>query len=377
MEDTIKIMLDKTMFMVTDLSLFQKARQEASRGYFTLVQNPSKSEQRSGIYKPRLTLTRRFNASGRNESTLAIELSLAKLLFKNNFDEFRDESFKQSAEILQSALKDMGIRVFYEVLINAPVSAIHLSKNFPLTDGLIPYHYIKRISEGNYKLSLATDKIEYRDDGNLFKIHTNSWELVFYDKLNEMGIAKRSEKLSEEKDISIQLKLFENLKIRKPFEVLRMEARLNTRANIRHILKEIGRNDEVTFKGLYNSEFSQAVLLYFLDYIEKARPSLLDYQPRNTQSILPDIILNNPAYSSRKQLFLYGMRRAMEDYSMRELRNMLGKDKTRAWYRLVNECSSINLPKSRDVFEVLRKQLTAFKPLRLLDFQDKMINNDK
>lgn len=370
-------MLDKTMFMVTDLSLFQKGRQEASRGYFTLVQNPSKSELRSGIYKPRLTLTKRFNASGRHESTLAIELSLAKSLFKNNFDEFRDDSFKQSAEVLQLTLRSMGIRVFYEVLINAPVSAIHLSKNFPLTDGSIPYSYIKKVSEGNYKLSLATDKIEYRDDGSLFKIHTNSWELVFYDKLNEMGIAKRSEKLSEEKDISLQLKLFENLKKRKLFEVLRMEARLNTRAKIRHILKEIGRNDELTFKGLYNSEFSQAVLLYFLDYVEKARPSLLDYQPQNTKSILPDIILNNPAYSSRKQLFLYGMKRAMEDYPMRELRNMLGKDKTRAWYRLVNECKSVNLPKSRDVFGVLRKQLIAFEPLKLIDFEAGMINNDK
>jgi len=29
------------------------------------------------------------------------------------------------------------------------------------------------------------------------------------------------------------------------------------------------------------------------------------------------------------------------------------------------------------VFSMLKKQLTEFKPMKMLDFQDKMLNNDK
>lgn len=370
-------MLDKNMFLVNNLSLFQKERQNATRGYFTLVQNSTKSELLNGIYKPKLTLTKRFNFSGRFEPTLSIEASLPKLVYKNNFDELIDADFKYVAETLQKRLKEMGISVFWEVLINAPISSVHFSKNIPLTDGTTPYHYIKKISEGNYKLSVHTDKANYRDDGQLFKLHVNSWELAFYDKLKELDLAKKSDKGSEESDNAIQLGLFNKLTTLKPFEVFRMEARLNTRAKIKRVLKEIGTNDELTFKGLFSSKLSKAVLLYFLDYIEKTRPKLLDYKPREPKSLLPDIIINNPDFSPRKQVMLYGLKQAIDTYGMRELRNMFGKQKNREWYRFVDESKEINLPKTPDVFQILRKHLMLFEPLKLLDFQAKMINNDK
>jgi len=370
-------MLGRNMFLVNNLGLFQKERQNASRGYFTLVQNPTKTELKNGIYKPRLTITNRFNYSGRQEATLSIEFSASKLLYGNNFDELKDENFQHVAELLHIKLKEMGVSIFWELLINAPVSAIHYSKNIPLTDGTTPYHYIKKISEGNYKLSLQTDKANYRNNGQLFKLHVNSWELAFYDKLNELNLARISEKNSIENDNAIQLDLFKDKTMRKPFEVLRMEARLNTRAKIKQVLQEIGRTDELTFKSLFNSQISQAVLLHFLDTIEKARPVLLDYKPKQSTSLLPDIIVNNPSLSPKKQIMLYGLKQAMDMYGMRELRIMLGKKENREWYRLVEESKQIVLPKTQDTFRTIRNHLTSFEPLKLLDFQDEMINNDK
>ena len=44
MLDTIKLLLSKDMFWVTDKTYFQKETQNALRGYFTLVQNPTKTE---------------------------------------------------------------------------------------------------------------------------------------------------------------------------------------------------------------------------------------------------------------------------------------------------------------------------------------------
>ena len=134
MIDTVKLTLAKGMFMVTDISKFHRGITNAGRGYSILVQNPTKSELKRGIYKPRLSITNRFNTTGRSETTLTIELSLSKLLYGNNFEELQDTDFDLIIDKLQKALKDMGIRVFRELLIKAPVSAVHYSKNIILTE---------------------------------------------------------------------------------------------------------------------------------------------------------------------------------------------------------------------------------------------------
>ncbi len=149
MLDTIKLTLDKSMIAGIDKTLFQKETQNASRGYFTLVQNPTKTELQNGIYKPRLTLTNRFNTSGQRGLTLAIEFSAPKLLFGNNFDELMDSNFPAVIDKLETVLKTMGIRVFHELMLAAPVSAIHYSKNIPLTDGTTPHYLINKIKEAN------------------------------------------------------------------------------------------------------------------------------------------------------------------------------------------------------------------------------------
>lgn len=377
MIDTIKLTLGKNMFHITDISLFQKDTMNATRGWFTLVQNPTKTELRNGIIKPRLTLTKRYNFSGRFEPTLAIEVSLPKLVFKNNFDELIDANFQDVAETLQKRLKEMGVLVFYEVLVNSPVSAIHYSKNIPLTDGTTPYHYIKEISKGNYPLSLDTDKADYRNNSQLFKLHVNSWELIVYDKIKEFEKAKVSEKRSIENDNAIQLDLFKTLPMKRPFEVLRIEPRLNKQLIIKKIFKTLEIDVPLTFQNLFNSKISQAVLLYYLDYIEQYRPMLLDYNSRDIKSLLPDIIVNNPNFSMSKQFMLYGLKQAMDMYDMRDLRKMFGKQKNREWYRLIDKSTNIHLPKIQDTFGTLRKHLTEFKPLKLVDFQNQMLNNDK
>ena len=72
MIDTVKLTLDKSMYNITDISKFQKEKMNAARGFFTLVQNPTKTELQNGIYKPRLTLAKRYNVAGIFEPTLSV-----------------------------------------------------------------------------------------------------------------------------------------------------------------------------------------------------------------------------------------------------------------------------------------------------------------
>jgi hypothetical protein len=377
MLDTIRLTLDKAMFLILDVGLFQKERQNASRGYFTLVQNSTKSELANGIYKPRLTLTRRFNCSRRFEETLAIELSLPKLIFGNNFDELRDNNFTIVLEKLVLVLKTMGIRVFTHILSKAPVSAIHYSKNIPLTDGSTSHYYISKLQQANSSLALDVNKTDFSNEGYGYKWHSNSYEVAFYDKIHDLGKAKKSDKRSVEDNNTLQLNLIEKLRLQKPLEVLRMEVRINNRQKLRQLLQKLHITTEPTFINLFNSMISQKILLYYLNEIERNRLSVLDYQTNKPEALLIDLVINNPEIGIKRTLQLYGLKHALDSVNPRELRAIFGKYHPRSWYRLFSEAKKVKLPPTKNPFIVIRNHLTKFDPLKLVDISDKMINNDK
>ena len=369
MVDTIKLVLDKGMFVLTDQSLFQKETMQAARGFFKLVQNPTPSDLRNGIYKPRLTLTKRFNVSGRFEPTLTIELSLPKLLFGNNFDELTLDDFGTVTTILQSRLKEMGVRIFTKILESAPVSSVHYSKNIPLTDGMTPHYLISKIKEANIKLSLDVNQTDYRNDGHSYKWHATSYEVAFYDKIKDLEMAKKSEKRAVEKDNKLQLGLFEKFQERKRFEVLRMEVRLNSRQKIKQLFKTLDIQSDLTYKNLFSPIISQRVLLHYLNELESKRLSLFDYKTTNSKSLLADLVVNNPSIGPLKTMQIYGLKQAFDNITPRELRAMFGGYSQRGWYRLTAEAKKIKLPATKSPLGVIRKHLTSFDPLKLVDFQ--------
>lgn len=377
MIDTMKLTQDKSMVSILNKDLFQKERQNASRGYFTLVQNPTKTELRNGIYKPRLTLTKRFNVSGRFEQTLSIELSLPKLVYGNNFDELKDDDFPLVVEKLSEVLKAMGVRVFKELLISAPVSTVHYSKNIPLTDGSTPHFIIKKIKEANIPLALDINQTDYRNDGHSYKWHSNSYEVAFYDKIKDLEMALKSDKRTLEKDNRIQLHLFNEIAKKEKVEVLRMEVRLNNRQKMKQLFKMLNIESELTFKSLFSESISKCMLLHYLNELEKQRPKILDYSPPNSATLLAQIIVNNPNIGVQKTLQLFGLKQALDTITPRELRAMLGKSSTRSWYRLIAQTKNIKLPQVDSPFDIVRKNITDFKPLKLVDFKVGMINNDK
>lgn len=377
MLDTIRLTLSKDMFWVMDKTYFQKQTQNALRGYFTLVQNPTKSELKNGIYKPRLTMTKRFNTTGMHEATLAIEFSAPKLLYGNNFDELSEKDFTPVVALLQSRLKEMGVGVFTSILENAPVSAIHYSKNIPLIDGTTPHLLIGKIKQANISLALDVNQTDYRNDGHSYKWHSNSYEVAFYDKLKDLEMANKSEKRAIENDNAIQLNLFETFKERKRLEIMRMEVRLNRRQKIGQLFRTLGIQSELTLKNLFSPTIAQRVLLHYLDELESKRLPLFDYKPTSPNSLLADLVINNPSIGIRKTIQLYGLKNALDGTTPRELRNMFSKYGQRSWYRLIAEAKNIKLPATRSPFWIVREHLTRFEPLKLVDFPDLMLNNDK
>ena len=388
MIDTIVLTLKTgvyTIFEPDNFSPSTRGLTDPTAGYYrlggrsniTCKQNPTPSELKRGIYKPKLTVTKRINREGNFEIPLKIEFSIPKLLYGNNFDELTDADFPAVIQKLKAILNEMGVRVFEHFLINAPVSSVHYSKNIALTDYTTPYTYLSQIAMLNINKRLDTNRTDFRNEGHSFKYRANSFEIVFYDKIKDLQQAKVSEKRAEEKDNALQLDLFNVLKQRKPFEVLRFEVRLNQRQKIKQILKKVGKEIEPTFANIFSQDTAKRVLLHYLSEIEGAYPPLLVYQYDSPKKFFEGLLITNPKLKPTQALKLTAFRALLNEIGVRDYRQMTKRYGNYYWYSLNKEMEKLSDVNEVSVFSMLRKQLTEFKPLKLVDFQDKMLNNDK
>ncbi|MFC2066820.1 hypothetical protein ACFLUO_07210 [Chloroflexota bacterium] len=376
MIDTIVLILSHDEFRILDHNKFSPSTEGLYNHYYRLGsrsnlicrQNPSPSELRGGIYKPRLSVTKRIDRYHNYETTLKVEFSAPKLLFGNNFDELNDIDFPRVVQVLKQKLEDMGVDVPEGSLINASVSTIHFSKNILLTDYTTPYTYLSLLTKININQRLDMNQTDFRNGGHSLKYRANSFEIAFYDKLKDLDKAKISERRAEERENSIQLNLFENIRRRKAFEILRMEVRLNKRQKIRQVLKCIELDIDPVFQSLFNKEIARKILLYYLKNIEAGYPPLLLYDYKNPELFLSELLTLNPKIKLRRALAILGLRDLIDKKGVREFREIINRFDRTSWYRLKKEMESISYPEDRDSFAVLRNAIEEFKSLKIIDF---------
>lgn len=360
--------LDHSRFSPSSIGLFQSPFYKlGNRSNFKCVQNPTSEELKNGIYKPRLTITRRMG-TGAFITTLRIEFSVPKLIFGNNFDEVSEDQFEQAITRLNKTLYDMGVLIFPQVLRDAPVSAVHYSKNIPLTDYSTPYLILKELSKINLNLQLDMNQTDFRNEGHSLKFRANSYEISLYDKRKDLQKAKTSEKRAVERDNEIQLELFEQWKPKRPFEVLRMEIRLNQRIKIKQILKKLNIESDLTFFSLFKQATAQKILLFYLAELKGAY-ALLAYRPESTKDFIAAFLINNPKTKIRKMLQMLALKTAIEEMGIREFREATKPYGKHNWDRLKNDLSTYSFPEgSLAPLKNMQRSLTEFKPLRLKNF---------
>lgn len=379
MIDTIVLSLNHGMFTILDRNKFTPSASclyDQTNGYglggranMKCTQNPTVNELRQGIYKPRLTVTKRLNRLGGYDIPLKIEFSAPKMLFGNNFDELTDNDFQQLVTKLNTRLRDMGVYISADTLANAPVSAIHFSKNIALTDYTLPYTYIKQLTKVNINKRLDTNQTDYRNEGHSFKYRANSFEIAFYDKLKDLQQGMTSEKRTIERDSALQLGLFDQLSKRKPFEVLRMEVRLGKRQKLKQIISNVGLTIEPTFKNLFSQEVAQKVLLHYLVEIENNYPPLLNYEYDNPKQFFSDFLISNPDKKLTSALKYLGMRVLFEDIGVREFRQLIGRYSSNVWYTLNKEMKNLHKDSEKSIFSLLNDCVKNYQPIKLVDYQ--------
>lgn len=380
MIDTIALTLSEGMFVIADHGKFSPSTiglykapyySLGGRGTIQCVQNPTKADYLKGLYKPRLTVTKRVKRGG-FETVLRIEFSAPKLIYGNNFDELSAEHFASLLTILKERLKEMGVWV--RELKIAPVSAIHYSKNIILTDGLTPYAILQELRKANYSQRFDTNQTDFRNEGHSFKYRTNSFEVALYDKLKDLRQTKISPKRAEEPDSLSQLDLFQKIASKIPFEVLRMEVRLNNRTKIKQTMASLGIQVEPTFNALFSEQIAKAVLSKHWKDIEDGY-KLIGYKPKDSADLLARLLAANPKITPRKAIQMLGLKVAIDDIGIRQLRIVAANNKNGAWYRLHKEAQQIEWPQSTySPLQPIRDSLKKFEPVSLSDYQDEVYN---
>lgn len=379
MLDTIVLTLNHGMFTILERDRFTPSASglyDQKGGYhlggranMKCTQNPTATELKRGIYKPRLTVSKRPNREGGFDMPLKVEFSAPKLLYGNNFDELSDTDFTALSSKLLTTLKQMGVYVFEDNLKNAPVSSLHFSKNIPLNDYSTPYTYVKQLEKVNFNAILDTSKTDYFNGGSGIKAHANSYEIAFYDKIQDLRKAKTSPKRAYEADSQVQLELFDSLTKMKPFEVLRMEIRLGKKQKLKQILSKIGLDIVPTFQNMFKQDVAKKVLLYYLTIIEDAYPPILRYQFDDPVKFFNDFLIQNQNKRYSSAFKYVGVRAIMDLMGTNEFRNLLNKYNPSIWYALNKDMKKLKKLPETDTFNLLRDTVTNYQPLKLVDFQ--------
>lgn len=369
--DTIKLVVKLNNRLRQSEVKFDLFR-ENERGVITGVINPTAADKKLGIYKPRITYTERPRPHGK-DCELAIELSLPKLVFGNNFSELSEADFDQVLLSLRQVLQKMQIGYYFSPqLANLEVRKIDFCKNVIFTDGTLASSIIAALNTADISKVYDIQNTDFQNGGKVLHIHTNSLDIAIYDKITDLQRSKISEKRTQEKDDYCQLSLVDELeKLRRakhPFAVVRFEVRLNGKQKIQREFKKLGIEETLIFKDVFTDEIAKSILTHhwknIFNKVQKAQ--LLQDTPI---SLLRDILSETkqrPQEAFARLGFAYVSAHTDDARHVRALLDeSIGKQ---AWYRIKN----IRLPPERRQLKSLifmGNTIEEMKAVKLEDYE--------
>lgn len=376
MIDTIALLVPEKDFKIMNYEAFEPSARGlfappyyrlGKQAHFECYQNPTKTELKQGIYKPRLTLSKRMRVGGFCIG-LKIEFSAPKLLFGNNFDELENIDFESVLQKLQSRLSEMSVTIPLPILKQAEVVGIHYGKNIILPEKVPCSWIIKTLEKLGISKRLDAGNTDFRNEGQAIRYHTNSYELTFYDKIKELAQSRISPRRSLEQDTEIQEDLFRDVDKEKYPEIMRLECRFNGKRKLKDTLIKIGVNSKSTqFDMLFNHEIAKRTCLYFWSYVEEGLDIVLMTE-NDIEEVYYQVI--NAGYPEMKALQGIGYLKMVQKLGMRATKGIM-KNGSRTADRLENILKTLELKKNYlyDIFQQIKSDLNSFKSLKIDEYK--------
>lgn len=371
MIDTAKLIFKQGQFKIKKPEMFNpNATILDGSGNFLVkcVNNPTASHKKQGLYRPRMTLIKRPTKYG-SEISLAVEFSVAKMLYGNNVDEVAETDLSEVITALRKAMLEMGVEVWSWQIKQAQLSAFHPSKNIELKEDYTSSYVITELHKINLTKKMDIEKDAFRN-GNALHFHTGSHEFVAYDKVYDL---KTPEKRAMDKDQNkLQLALFETLTNTSQREILRIEVRLNKRVKMNAVLKKLGYPINPTLPDIFKKEICRQILLhYWQELIANENMFLFDLES-DPQKILEKVFRNQPRTKPKEAIYLVGLRTLSRE-GIRATRSVIERHgTTRTWYRIAKDLPLLD-EISDKVYHQWVKQITN----TLNDFDVFRVKNDE
>jgi len=99
--------------------------------------------------------------------------------------------------------------------------------------------------------------------------------------------------------------------------------------------------------------------------MESKRPILLDFKAKNDEALLVALCMNNPELGARKILQMFGLKKALEFMTPRQLRVLFTRFYPRGWQRLMADAKKVIMPNANNSFGVIREQILKFKSCKI------------
>ncbi|MCC7288984.1 hypothetical protein IT414_01150 [bacterium] len=371
MIDTIKLVVkfDSPLRCKANFQPRIDSIREDYRGPFRAYANPSAADKKQGKYLPRLTYVQRPKTGFTTSYELAIELSLPKLLYNENFTELTDQDFPKLVKQLQTSLQEIGLWLFTHQIEQAEVRAIHFSKNFVFKDHTSTSSVLQMLRTADVSKRLDVQNTDFRNGGYVLHIHTNSMDIAFYDKIADLRQSKISEKRSQEKDNYVQLDILETIKRQHPIASMRYELRFNGKVKIKSALAKVGFEQPLTFENVYSADLSRRLLLAqwqdFYDNIPK-----LPLDTDEPDKLLANILQTTEQKGPIKTAAQLGMMLLLKDSDQRYVRTMFEERfGTHAWSSLKPLMRQPSKVQYKTLLAI-QKGLEVFEPTKIEDIKD-------
>lgn len=371
MIDTIKIVVpyNSRPHWVQKARLYQSI--DASKGTFKATMNPSAMYKKMGVYQPRLTYTERPSGKyGSLAHELAIELSLPKLMHGNNFTELNDADFEAIIKKLSETMrKTYNVWEFPHTLSKASVRKIDYSKNIVFSDRTPVSVIISNIRTADISKTYDVQNTDFRNGGHIYHIHTNSFDIAFYDKVADLHQEKVSPKRSYEKDGYVQMDLLDELDKHKKVSVARIEVRINGLVKLRQELKAVGVETDTTFKELFSTDISRKVLLRHWGKVFEKIPKIpLDSD--TAESLLINVAKANPNLTLIQAMAVAHYQTMLKDHDERYIRNLAeGMFNPSQYKRFKQKGREPPDPTQLKTLLFVTDTLTAMKPVSIADYK--------
>lgn len=347
------------------------------KGMRKFVNNPTERDKKNWGYLPYLTC---YVDTRRNDlrETLYIQFSAPKLIFGNNFSEVGDSDFNMLCDRLYKKLYQRGIYVpSASYLSECDVKAIHYCKNIVYTDGTTPSSIIRLMHKSNISYHKNTNESKYKNGGESCHFYTLGECFCAYDKRKELRRSKLSKRGRVENDDDYsQMRLFDETPIHEPFQVLRLEHRLEGKKAInRNLVKNGIVSPSPTFKDLYDSSISKCILTNKMREIDNNIPSVAKCT-QDIVSFMECLHVLNPGASFPLKLKAVAARAILNEAGVRDFRKAIGAT-DKQWFDFVNDLSKVKIPVRSFVgFDEVYRQLESFTPVKLENYIDKMSDID-